>query len=93
MLIPDERQTIETYLLSWLAVIKHQIRPSTYRLYEQYVRVHFIPALGKIPLARLTANQVQQFYARKLSDKLSPTTVNHLHSALHQAYDNALRAA
>ncbi len=89
--LPDERQTVGQYLHTWIAVAKSQVRGSTWRRYSDFVRVHLIPGLGKVPLARLTAQQVQVFYARKLSEGLSPTTVHHIHAALHRALKDALR--
>jgi len=55
------------------------------------MRVHVAPTFGKIRLSSLTAQQVQQLYARKLDSGLSPTTVQHIHAVLHSALDNALR--
>ena len=57
----------------------------------EYVRLHISPELGNVPLAKLTAQQVQALYARKLDDGLSPTTVHHLHAVLHRALKAALR--
>src|SRR5262245_66602233 len=64
--LPDERQTVGQYLHTWIAVAKSQVRGSTWRRYSDFVRVHLIPGLDRVPLARLTAQQVQVFYARKL---------------------------
>jgi integrase len=89
--LPDERQTVGQYLHTWIEVAKSQVRGSTWRRYNDFVRVHLIPGLGKGPLARLTVQQVQVFYARKLSEGLSPTTVHHIHGVLHRALKDALR--
>lgn len=57
----DERQSVGTYLETWIETVRGQIRPSSWQRYSDYVRVHRVPGLGKIPLARLTAQQVQVF--------------------------------
>jgi integrase len=59
----DERQTVGQYLETWIDVAKSQIRPSSWRRYNDYVRVHLVPGLGRSPLAKLTAQHVQLFYA------------------------------
>ena len=43
---------------------KPAIRPLTQQNYENRIYDHIIPDIGKIPLNRLTQNDLQQFYAR-----------------------------
>jgi integrase len=89
--VTGDRQSVGQYLASWLVATKAAIRPRTWKRYEQYVRVHLLPDLGTIGLAKLTAQRVQALYATKLEEGLSTTTVNHLHQLLHRALDAALR--
>lgn len=91
MPIVGERQTVAHYLAQWLESARHNIRPRTWTLYEQYVRLHFVPLLGQTALAKLSAQQVQAFYAQKLEEGLSSTTVRHLHATLHRALESAVR--
>ncbi len=84
-------QTVESYLTSWLTATKSKVRDQTWRGYEIRIRVHAIPNLGSIPLTRLTAQQVQLLYAKKLEEGQSSTSVHHLHAILHRAFDAALR--
>jgi integrase len=86
----DERQTIQQYLQTWIETVRPQIRASSWRRYSDYVRVHLIPGLGKIPLARLSPQHLQLFYARKLASGLSQSTVHHIHGMLHRALKDAL---
>lgn len=44
---------------------KPAIRATTIESYENYIYRHIIPEIGKIPLNRLTQNDLQQFYARQ----------------------------
>ena len=90
-LIVDERQTLAQYLGSWLATMRSTVRPRTWQRYEQYIRLHTTPLLGKIPLTKLTAQQVQSLYANRLGAGCSPTSVKHLHTVLHKALEDALR--
>lgn len=43
---------------------KAKIRPTTQVIYENRIYDHIIPEIGKIPLNKLTQNDLQQFYAR-----------------------------
>jgi integrase len=63
----------------------------TWKRNGEYVHLHLIPRLGKIPLSKLRPQHVQALYSTKLEEGLSPTTVRHLHAALHRALDSALR--
>jgi integrase len=86
-----ERQTVAEYMASWLVATRPSLREGTWRRYEQYMRLHVTPTLGKISLASLTPQHLQRLYAERLYTGLSPTTVHHLHAALHKALDQALR--
>ena len=55
---------------------KPRLHPKSQLDYENSIYKHIIPALGKIPLFRLTANDLQQFYAQmKRSGRLSRTNI------------------
>lgn len=41
---------------------KPAVRPSTQRCYEGFIRLYIKPQLGQIPLNKLTASDLQQFY-------------------------------
>jgi integrase len=88
-IVRDERQTLATYLASWLDAIAPNLEASTMESHRQHVTLHITPALGAIRISRLTAQQVQDFYATKIASGLSTTTVRHIHATLHKA----LRAA
>ncbi len=47
--------------------------------------------LGKLLLTKLTAQQIQAFYAQKLAECQSSTSVHHMHSTLHRVLNKALR--
>jgi integrase len=51
--LPSERLTVAAYLHDWLIAVKRTLKPRTWVRYEQYVRVHAVPVIGGIPLARL----------------------------------------
>ncbi len=41
-----------------------KLRPTTQATYENRIYGHIIPSIGKIPLSKLTQNDLQQFYAK-----------------------------
>ena len=43
---------------------KQTLRPTTQAAYETVIYLHVIPEVGKIPLNKLSQNDLQQFYAR-----------------------------
>jgi integrase len=86
----DERQAVQQYLEAWIESVKPQIRGSSWRRYSDYVRVHLVPGLGRIALAKLTPQHIQVLYSRKLSEGLSTSTVHHIHEVLHRALKDAL---
>ncbi len=92
-LMPTERQTVAQFLTHWLSdVVKPpNTRPKTYRIYEQIVRTHLIPALGHLQLTKLTMQHVQAMLAAK-QDSLSPRSVHHIRAVLRNALNYALRS-
>lgn len=62
LLVEPTNQTVEQFLRSWLEdSVKPSVRPNTYENYGYAIRGHIIPALGPIPLARLSPQHVQHF--------------------------------
>jgi len=86
-----ERQNIGHFMKSWLEATKPSIRERTWVRYEQYVRLHVEPTLGKLSLTKLTPQHLQRLYAERLDAGLSPTTVHHLHATVHKALEQAVR--
>jgi len=89
--ITTERQTTRAFLLSWLEAMRSSLRPLTWRRYSEYVRLHTIPELGRLPLSRLMPQHVQRLYARKRDQGLSAATVRGLHAVLRKALGDAVR--
>ena len=90
--IPGERQTVRQYLETWLEEsARPAIRPATYDSYACLVRMHLIPELGHVPLAKLTPHQVQSMLNRKLASGLAPRRVAMIRGVLRTALNQALR--
>lgn len=85
------RLTVGEYLTAWLAdSVCDTVRQRTYERYESLVRVHIVPALGRVKLKNLTPAHVRGFYREKLDAGLSARSVLHLHRALSKALKQAV---
>lgn len=86
------------YLLQYLEeVARPSIRFSTYRWYEEIVRLHLTPSLGRVPLKGLEPIAIQSLYTmlhRKKEEGgkgLAPRTVRSIHRFLRQALGHAVQ--
>ncbi len=72
MLVATPQQTVGQFLTDWLEQThEHSVRPRTYERYEEAIRLHLIPVLGKHRLQMLSAQHVQAFYTRMTDEGLS----------------------
>ena len=84
---------------------KLSLRPSTQSAYENVIYNHIIPEIGKIPLEKLNASDLEQFYARQkkngrlqykdtlgdgVSDRMVRACHAHCRSALEKALEDGL---
>jgi integrase len=96
--LPSQR-TLGSYLLEeWLPAVRPpNVRPSTWLSYRMNAETHIVPALGHLPLQRLTPAQLTAFYRSLLDDGrrggggLAPKTVRNIHGELHAALKDAVR--
>ncbi len=85
-------QTVKQFLEYWLEdVEKPTIRVSTYVNNRVVVYKHLIPGIGHFKLQKLTAHQLQSFYAKKLKTGTSASRVVRLNAVLHKALKHAKR--
>jgi len=91
--------TVGDFLHQWLNDhVWPRLEPRTAEGYDHMIRRHLIPALGAIPLAQLSGQHLQSYYADKLANGrmdgkggLNPRTVRHHHVTLHTALQSAVR--
>ena len=96
--------TVATWLRTWFELYaKPHIRPSTMNYYHRNIEQHVAPAIGDIPLNKLTTRDLQKLYndlqsngrLRKVQKKkkpgLSNSTVRGIHMMLHNALDRAVK--
>ena len=91
-LVTAPQQKLEDFLKQWLEDTQmHSIRPRSFERYEEIVRLHIVPVLGRIQLQKLTPQQVQSFYTKKIKEGFKAGTVASFHNVLHKALDTAVR--
>ena len=81
---------LDEYLDRWLPDIRDTIRQRTWERYEQIVRVHIKPVLGRVKLKDLTATHARGLYREKLESGSSPRTVQYIHTTLRKALQDAV---
>lgn len=89
--IPVGTENVEAFLARWLEATKSTVRPRTWQRYEEYVRLHAVPALGRLRLSNLGPHHLQSLYSERLEAGFSAQTVVHLHRVLHRALSQAVR--
>src|ERR1039457_4696456 len=85
------RQTVGSYLMDWLDGVRPSLKPRTWDRYEEQVRLHLIPHLGRLWLERLWARGVQPADAALPGRGLGSATVKRSHATLHRALEQAVR--
>ncbi len=92
ILATGPQQTVKQFLEYWLEdAYKASVRLSTYRNSYIIAHKHLIPGLGHIKLQKLTAQQVQSFYAKKLKGGTTASRIKNIHGTLHTALEHARR--
>jgi integrase len=97
--VEPEKITFGNWLARWLAVyVKPKVRPASHTNYHDLARNHIIPALGSIPLQKLTTDTVQEFYNQKSENGrldgqggLSPRIIHMTHQVINGSLKQAVR--
>lgn len=85
------RLTVATYLQRWLEdAARPKIRPTTYASYEELVRVHIVPRIGGVGLAKLTPAHVQHVLAEMERVGKSVRRREQVYQALSQGLKRAV---
>jgi integrase len=95
---PPDRITLGSYLTDkWLPAKRAQLRPSTFDSYRRNIDLHVVPAIGRIPLQRLTPEDLDGLYTLLAAAGpdgqrgLAPKTIHSIHGMLHKALADAER--
>jgi integrase len=88
--MPGLRLLTAKYLSDWLEqTVKPSQKPLTYEKYAQVVKSHINPAIGSVPLARVTPAHVQKIQGAMAARGLSVSTINGMRTTLSAALSRA----
>lgn len=90
-LLDPAKTTVAEMLESWLTTKHGEITGQSIRDYEIIIRKHVIPALGSIPVQKLTAPRLQGQYGTWSAQGMSPRMIRGCHMRLSQALRQAVR--
>lgn len=84
--------TMATLIDEWLEMRRESLSVTTWAGYARKARHRLIPALGEVPVRKLTVRQIDAFYqALSRNDGLSGSTIHQMHNVLTGALDQAVR--
>ena len=82
--------TLQEYSTKWLEQ-RPDLRPRTVELYEGELRLHILPVLGGLELAKITPTKVRDWHSALLrADKPGNTTVAKCYRLLHAILNTAV---
>lgn len=90
-IIPSSSMTVGRWLPHWLETIKRpHVRPNTYDFYEEAVRLHIVPHIGKKRLDRLTPEDVRAMIRQANTSRNAQRAHQTLSMALKDAMSEGL---
>ena len=103
-LTEDSRMTLGQWLDRWLTEYKAgTVRPGTLEGYRRYIEYYIKPQLGDKQISLISQQDIQRMYRRlktegrihehpEMNHQLSDSMVRHIHTTLHAALKDAVRA-
>jgi integrase len=85
-----QRMSVNTFLDQWLNASEERLEATTFRGYENNLRLYVRPYLGALRLDELTPVAVQGLYTRLTQQGLSPRTVQYVHTIFSGALKQAV---
>ena len=87
-----ERLTVQAWLEQWLRdTVAYSKRTGTAKRYGELCRIHIIPSIGHIRLARLGVSDVQRMIREAMARGVSPRTADHCRDVLRNALNAAVK--
>ena len=78
--VTPDKITLASYLLDeWLPARRIDLEPSTWRSYEQKIRLHVVPHIGGIALQELTPMDLNELYRQLLDTTTLPPATSRKH--------------
>jgi hypothetical protein len=67
----DANITLRDYAKRWLSEVKANVKPRTHESYGAMLRVHLIPAFGKVRLRKISRSGIKAVLVGKLHEGLA----------------------
>jgi integrase len=90
---PEGRKRIACgdFFTEWLANQKELLANKTHERYASVVRLHVVPVIGRVRLAKVSEEHIEKVVAVARGKGLSEQTTLHIHRLLHTAFAYAFR--
>ena len=89
--VPPDKLTVAAFSKDWLTAVRTSLRPKTYESYEGAMRIHLVPNLGHIRLAKLTPSHLESLYASLIRAGYSSKSIRVYHFCCHAMLEKAVR--
>ena len=86
-----EQETVGAFLRRWLEIVRGKVRPRTHKSYEQVVRIHLEPGIGRVRLAKLTPLDVSAWFESRHAAGVGGRTIHYARAVLRAALNQALK--
>ena len=60
--VDPSRMTVREWLTMWLATVREEVSPKSHERYAEIVENFLTPAVGNLPLVKLTPSHIQEAY-------------------------------
>jgi integrase len=97
--VAPDKLTLAAWVDRWIALQRRGdtdqprrglVNARTLERYEELLRLHVLPTLGKRPLQRIAPTEIDELYTA-LEARLSTRTVHHVHTVLGACFSAAVR--
>jgi integrase len=97
--IAPDKVTLAAWVERWIALQRRGdadqarrglVNARTLERYEELLRLHVVPVLGKRPVQRIAPTEIDELYTA-LETRLSTRTVHHVHTVLGACFNAAVR--
>ena len=86
----DREITVRDYAERWLRVVVHEIKPRTLMGYRQQLRLHILPAFGRMRVRELHRGTIKAFLTDKRAGGLGKNSVRLIRAALSAMLSSAV---
>lgn len=87
----SSRISVGDYLERWLEATSKRVKQRTFTRYSELLRLHVIPIIGGLPLAKLKPLHLEKVYSTAEDRGLSKQSVLHIHRVAYTALQQAVR--